>query len=577
MKNESGDKTRSTADFLLEGLAEIGIDYLFCNMGTDHAPIIEELARRREQGQTVPKIIRCPHESTAAHMAAGYALVTGKGQGVLVHVDVGTANASMAMHNLFRSRLPVLLMAGKAPFTAFGELTGSRDNYVHYIQEPFDQGSLVRPFVKWEWTLPSGVVVKETLRRAHSFMQSEPQGPVYLMLPRETLAENWAPDQIRAYPATQFGATAPSGADPQLLHAIAERLLNARHPILITSFGGRNPRTSAAIEKLAALVGIRVFESNSVNNISHEGPNFCGFQPGGALGDTDVGLLVDTDVPWFSRDVRPHPDTYWAQIDVDVLKTASPMWSFPANARIQADSARVLEQLIEAVEQRATPTFTARATERNAQIEQERQLRLGETRNKAAEPGSLGRINPHYLFAELDKRLRPQDMVFNEAIRNSPALTAQLRRPLPGTLVRVGGGGLGASGGMALGAKLADPDIMAVQVVGDGSLYFNNPSSVLAVSSAYQLPILTVVIDNAGWSAVKESTLRVYPDGYAKHSDEFEAELPSQADFAKLGAAFGAHGEWVDDPDQVAGALDRCIKAVKSGRSAVLHAKVVRI
>src|SRR5690606_20850419 len=109
MKNESGDKTRSTADFLLEGLAEIGIDYLFCNMGTDHAPIIEELARRREQGQTVPKIIRCPHESTAAHMAAGYALVTGKGQGVLVHVDVGTANASMAMHNLFRSRLPVLL------------------------------------------------------------------------------------------------------------------------------------------------------------------------------------------------------------------------------------------------------------------------------------------------------------------------------------------------------------------------------------------------------------------------------------------------------------------------------------
>jgi len=143
--------------------------------------------------------------------------------------------------------------------------------------------------------------------------------------------------------------------------------------------------------------------------------------------------------------------------------------------------------------------------------------------------------------------------------------------------VRVGGGGLGASGAMALGARLADPDLMAVQVVGDGSLYFNIPSSVLAVSSFYGLPILTLVVDNAGWSAVKESTLRVYPDGSARRQDAYEAELPGNADFAKLGEAFGAHGERVDDPAQVGAALDRCIQAVKAGRSAVLHAKVVRI
>ena len=88
----------------------------------------------------MPNIIRCPHENTAAHMAGGYAFVTGRGQGVLVHVDVGTANTANAMHNLFRSRLPVLLMAGKAPYTAGNELVGSRDTYVHFVQEPFDQG-----------------------------------------------------------------------------------------------------------------------------------------------------------------------------------------------------------------------------------------------------------------------------------------------------------------------------------------------------------------------------------------------------------------------------------------------------
>jgi len=51
-------------------------------------------------------------------------------------------------------------MAGKAPYTVNDELVGSRDTYVHFVQEPFDQASLVRPYLKWEWTLPSGVVVR---------------------------------------------------------------------------------------------------------------------------------------------------------------------------------------------------------------------------------------------------------------------------------------------------------------------------------------------------------------------------------------------------------------------------------
>src|SRR3977135_1052296 len=216
---DSGANTvnSSAANHLIEGLLEAGIEYVFSNMGTDHAPIIEALAGRKRRGQPVPKIITCPHENTAAHMAGGYALATGRGQGVLVHVDVGTANTANAMHNLCRSRLPVLLMAGKAPFTAHGELVGSRDNYVHFVQEPFDQGSLVRPYMKWEWTLPSGVVVKEALRRAHTVMQTKPAGPVYFMAQRETLTQQWASDQVPSYGADQFSQPQAGGADPAMI------------------------------------------------------------------------------------------------------------------------------------------------------------------------------------------------------------------------------------------------------------------------------------------------------------------------------------------------------------------------
>jgi len=126
----------TTAYYLLEGLNELGIDYIFGNFGTDYAPIIEEMAKWQQENKPYPQVILCPHENVAIHMAGGYAMATGRGQVTMVHVDAGTANAAMGMHNLFRSRVPVFLMAGKAPFTIRGELTGSRDTYVHFVQDP---------------------------------------------------------------------------------------------------------------------------------------------------------------------------------------------------------------------------------------------------------------------------------------------------------------------------------------------------------------------------------------------------------------------------------------------------------
>jgi acetolactate synthase I/II/III large subunit len=576
-RSTSNTQTHSAAYFLLEGLKEIGVDYLFCNFGTDHAPIIEELANRKQRGEPVPKTIRCAHENTAAHMAAGYALMTGRGQGVLVHVDVGTANTANAMHNLFRSRLPVLLMAGKAPYTTAHELTGTRDTYVHFVQEPFDQGSLVRPYVKWEWTLPSGVVVKEALRRAHTIMQSEPRGPVYLMMARETLAADWDEADIRRYPADQFAGAASSAADPELITQLAGRILAAQNPMLITAYAGRNPDASRAIEELAEFAGIAIYESNFVNNISHEGPCFLGFVPDKHLPEADLGLLVDIDVPWFPRDVQPKEGSYWAQIDVDVLKTASPMWTFPSSLRLQGDSARILTQLLAKLKEIAPAKFREAAAARVKSFEKVRTARTERAKQLAADKGKLDEINPHYLFAELAKLIEPTDIVFNEAVRNSGALALQIPRPLPGTMSRVGGGGLGSSGGMALGAKLAAPDRMMIQVVGDGSFYFNCPSSVFAAAKQYRLPFLSIVLDNTGWSAVKESTLRVFPEGKAKETKEFEAELSPDVDFAKVGEAFGAYGEKVSDPAEVPAALKRCVEAVRSGRAAVLHARVTRI
>lgn len=580
MDTSVGRKTNvtdfSSAYYLLEGLKEIGVDYLFCNLGTDHAPIIEEMAHRRKRGEAMPNIVRCPHENTAAHMAGGYALVTGRGQGVLVHVDVGTANAANAMHNLFRSRLPVLLMAGKAPYTSHDELVGTRDTHVHFVQEPFDQGSLVRPYMKWEWTLPSGVVVKEALQRAYSVMQSAPRGPVYLMMQRETLTQHWNVDEIRRYPGDRYGAMADGGADPELVAVLAERLLSAENPILITGYGGMDALAAQKIDEVAQFAGIPIFEANSKSNISYESSCFAGFSPDKFLPDADFGMLVDVEVPWFPAEVQPNENSFWAHIDVDVLKLGSPMWTFPGNLRLQGGTGRILDQLLTVLKAKATPRFKAAAAARVDRLKAVREERLAHAAKLAANEGMPGAINPHYLMAELGKVLDDEDIIFNEAVTNTPAVLLQIPRRLPNTAFNTNGAGLGWSGGMALGAKLASPKRLMVQIAGDGSFYFNNPSSVFAVSQQYKLPILSVVLDNSGWSAVKQSTLRVFPEGEANAANEFEAEL-TKVEFTKIGEAFGAYVEKVSDPADVPAAIARCAKEVRGGRTALLHACVTRL
>lgn len=128
---------------------------------------------------------------------------------------------------------------------------------------------------------------------------------------------------------------------------------------------------------------------------------------------------------------------------------------------------------------------------------------------------------------------------------------------------------------MALGAKLANPKKRVLQVVGDGGFHFSTPTSVYATAQRYGLPIFTVVLDNGGWQAVKEAVLRVYPDGSAAQTNEFQARLQGQdRHFEQVAQAFGAYGECVSDPGQVEAAIARCLKAVDAGQAAVLNVRI---
>jgi acetolactate synthase-1/2/3 large subunit len=570
----------STAHHFLEGLVDLGVDYIFANLGTDHVSLIEEMARWDSEGRKHPEMILCPHEVVAVHMAGGYALATGRSQAVFVHVDAGTANAGMAIQNLFRYRLPVLLFAGRAPYTLHGELPGSRDTYVHFVQDPFDIASIVRPYVKWEYSLPSGIVVKEALARASAFAHSDPPGPVYMMLPRETLAEQWDDAYMPAYSPARYGSVQAGGIDPARVGAIAGQLMVAENPIALTAYLGRKPQAVAVLERLAQTCGIRVAEFNSIDlNISQGSPCFAGFDPLPLLETADLGLLLDSDVPFIPRYATRAGAIKWIQIDIDPLKSDFPMWGFPTDMRIQGDCAIVLQQVLDAIEARADDAWRRRVAERIAGWSGAREQIAKRRAAASANKGVFGALGPAFLFATLNEKLSQDDIVLNEAVRNAPVLQEHITRTRPQSYVGLAGGGLGFSGGMALGLKLAQPDRRIVQVIGDGGFHFSSPDSVYAVAQQYQIPILTVVLDNGGWQAVKSAVQRVYPKGVAAETDQFQSRLRSgrqgeQRDFSGVARAFGAYGECVTAPDDLAAAIDRCLAALDDGKAAVLHVHV---
>jgi len=143
-------KVDNVAQAYLELLEDRGVDFFLANAGTDFATLVDAFARREAEGKRAPRPMVVPHESVAVGMAHGAWLATGRPQAVMVHVTVGTANAACGIITAARSQVPILMSAGRTPITEEGP-PGTRDLYIHWAQESFDQGAMLREYVKWDY------------------------------------------------------------------------------------------------------------------------------------------------------------------------------------------------------------------------------------------------------------------------------------------------------------------------------------------------------------------------------------------------------------------------------------------
>lgn len=528
-------------------------------------------------------------------MADGFARVTNEPQCVIVHVDVGTQGLAGAMHNASRGRVPVLILAGLSPCTIEGEIKGSRNEFIHWLQDTPDQKEIVRQYCRYVTEIKTGRNVKQMVNRALQFATSDPKGPVYICATREVMEEEipfislnqgmWQPISVIPLPS-------------EGVELIAHAIVQAESPLLLLGYTGRKPASVASVVSLASRVPrLRVLDTGGSDMcFPANHPASLGFSYGvhRSIETADFILVVDCDVPWIPLVCNPRPDAHIIHVDVDPLKQQINVFYIPARQRYRADSGTTFKQLNEYLRDQkellstleSKPHKSAGAIRARCHSD-----RIHLIREMAMIPSNLKDvpISPHVLISQVRLAV-PHDAVFVvEPVTLMSVVYDQIGADLPQSWINSGGSGLGWSGGGALGTKLASDFKTRVeggvsgkfvcQVVGDGSFLFSKPSSVYWIAHRYRIPMLTVVLNNGGWNAPRNSMLLQHPHGHGSQVSNESLHIsfkpsPNYAEIANAASSGHSRSVSVSTVQQLLKELPGAIEQVKNGGISVLDVQL---
>lgn len=552
-------------------LHQLGVDAVFVNSGTDFPPVIEGLAEAENNGDPVPATVLVPHEHVAMGMAHGYWFATGRPQAVMLHTNVGLANGSIGAINAATDHVPMLLMSGRTPVVEEGRF-GARTVPIGWGQEMRDQASLVREACKWEYEVRFPEQVPALLDRALAVADSTPKGPVYLSLPREVLSEPCPADAVAAPVSMQ---RAPIIVDEATAHRAAQMLLDAERPLIIAQRGAGSEAGFEALALLAERLAIPVCQYWAVAlSLSSDHPSYVGQDPMPWISDADVVLVIDSLAPWSPEIHHLRDDAKVIHLGPDPLYHRFPVRNFRCDLPVTTEVGPGLVALDRALSAGfANPLTVGARRKRLAAHRVERLARLDELVGSAGD--SSEPLTKPFVAACIGRALAGRTAtVVSElgAPLDALGLTAHNSwRQEPHS------GGLGWGLPCALGIKMGDPLRVVVATVGDGSYLFANPVACHHVAEAHHLAVLTVVLNNGGYGAVRDSVTGMYPTGYAAKSEQVPlTSLSPSPDFRLVAESCRAYAETVRSRADLAPALDRALEQVLvHGRQALLDVHIV--
>lgn len=559
-------------DAVVSAFNAVGADYIFCSSGSEWAPVWESLARRHRDGEPAPKYLDLTHETVAVGMATGYGLVKRRPQGVLLHAAPGLLQGSMAVHGALLAGVPMVVTSSES--STYGDGPGQDPGGQWYRNLSIVGGphNIAQPFTKWANEAASVHTLPTMITRAAELSWRAPQGPAYLNIPLEILLEEWDGREAKEIVRPGSSHSSPEEVDP-----VARMIREAKNPVIVTETAGREDGGFEALVAFAEAWNIPVVEPDSAvcGNFPRTHPLHAGSDIGPWMDEADLILLVNCRVPFYPPSRKPSK----AKIVVIDQVPQRPHVVYQvlfADVYLEGNVANTLRQLAKRAKDLEETAVAARRAAQEERFAAE-QAAITAAESRAEQSARAAGVDPVLVAATLRRLLDGKDgIVVDETITHSRTVKRHLKTAAPDSYFYVQGG-LGQGIAVALGAKLAAEDRPVVFTVGDGAFTYNPVIPSYDASKAYGLPVLVVVFNNRVYKSMNLNHRRFYPEGAAAETGEWLGtdlhRLPRLAQFAE---PFGMHTETVDTTDALTPALERALKAVAEGTTAVVDVLVTR-
>lgn len=570
-------KDRWGGDVIVDLLHQYKLPYAALNPGASYRGLHDSIVN---YGGNMPVMMLCQHEETAVQIAHGYGKASGKPMVAILHNLVGLLHANMAVYYAYIDRAPIFIIGATGPMDETKRRP--RIDWIHTAQ---NQGAAVRDYTKWDYQPTTVDGVPEAFARGYSVMMTEPRGPVYMCYDawlQEKKLEHDVPLPPKGF------QTVPSriAPDPAALQQAAETLAQAKRPVILTEYAGRDPQGYHDLVALAETLGAPVYDLNMRLSFPSNHPLNLSMD-GSVFNDADVVLLVDvrdwekptTTLTSTTRELVSSTPKNCQWIDIGFGDLNISAWAMDyqrllyANQRIVADTLLAVPALTVLLKKLAKKdeSFAARVPRRSARIARKHQaLRAGWAKDALVDRDDSPITLPR-LASEVWDQIKDEDWVLTAGtLQDWTRKLWNFDKPY-----RHAGKSLGTATqfGISLGVALAhrDQGRLVVNMQPDGDLMFD--AGALWVAAKHQIPMLVVMYNNRAYFNDWEHQIRMAKQrGTPVDRAYIGMDLDDPApDFASMARSMGWHAEGpIDQPGDVAAALKRAIAKVKSGQPALL-------
>ncbi len=523
---------KSGAEILIESLVREKVKDIFGYPGGVVLDIFDRLF------DSNIRLIFVRHEQGGVHAADGYARASGKPGVALVTSGPGATNTVTGIATAYMDSIPLVVLTGQVP-------TGMIGN------DAFQEADIIgitRPCTKHSYLVRDVKDLARTIKEAFYVATTGRPGPVVIDLPKDMLQSRTEPHYPEKAHIPSYNPTY-KGHIKQIRRA-ASMIAKAERPVILIGGGVIASNAAAEVQKLATHTQTPVASTlMGLGGFPGTHPLFLGmlgmhgtYRANMAVSDTDLivalGARFDDRVTGKLDEFAPGAKIL--QVDIDPTSISK---NVHAHLPVVGDVKNVLRDLLPHLKEIKTG-WKSRHTPWLNQIRE-----WQETYPLAYKQGKR-EIKPQFVIEKINEITGGDCIISTEVGQNQMWAAQYFKYTKPRTLLTSGGlGTMGYGFPAAIGAQVAFPDKLVIDIAGDGSIQMNIQEMMTAVQ--YRLPVKIAILNNQFLGMVRQWQQLFYNKRYSSTC------LTCSPDFVKLAEAYGAVGLRATKPHEVVPTLEK--------------------